>query len=107
MTTETTTEATVHSYHEGQAVVEATLGDGSKGQVMANGATVELIDANGSAHTHRFLDVEMARAVFGGVGVKVAVSYSRTSAEADWSPPAPATAEEPAPAPEGAAAVEA
>lgn len=69
------TTATVHSYHEGQAIVAAELSNGEAVQAMVNGVTVELVDANGSAHTHRFTDVEAARAVFGVVGTKLEITY--------------------------------
>lgn len=70
------TTATVHSYHEGDIIVNATLPNGEERQATVQGVTVELIDHNGTAHTHRFINVDKARGVFGaGAGTKVACVY--------------------------------
>lgn len=115
-----TTKAVVHSYSEGDSVVNVKLANGDDVQAKVHGATVELIDDNGSSHTHRLTDIEHAREVFGVVGTEIEITYAATNIPQDvrpaWAEPELSEAQqealdnppepEPAPAPEGAASVE-
>lgn len=97
--TKVTTRAFVHSYDEGDCIITATLANGDTAQVKAHGATVELVDDNGSAHTHRLLDIGAARAVFGIPGTEVAITYEAVAVPEGvtplWERPEPAPAAEP------------
>lgn len=82
------TTATVHSVTEEDVLVNAVLPNGAPSQVKAPGVTVELIDHNGSCHTHRFLNVEKAKAIF-TTGAKIDCTYTQSADQSDAAPPPP------------------